>query len=328
MSSYKNQAFNGQIYTVSKDNILTPISAVNEKGENVLPQISQIDDVFTPGSNGFVSPSWDNITLNQLTLDLGDLSGAPQIKLVIRGMVDWGSPEHYYDWVNGFITAFDQGLAPNGTQIYQAPYMEIKDASGQWVRVPQERQMPTPSDYVPRTFTVDLTGLFHSDLSDCQIRITNFFNVTFDYIGIDITTQENITVQRISPTGTLQPLEFGITTSTASGHFTRYGDVTQLLIEADDMYVIGMQGDQVSLQFPTDSLQSQEEGVERDYFLFVACWFKDPPGNWGYGFDFTTAPLPFINMSGFPYPSTESYPYDATHSQYLQEYNTRVVNLP
>ena len=328
MSNYINQAFNGEIYTVSKDNLLTPISAVNEKGENVLPHISQLDGVFSPGSNGLESPSWDNITLNQLTLDLGDLSSAPQIKLVINGMVDWGSPEPYYDWVNGFITAFNGGLVPNGTQIYPAPYMEIKDASGQWVRVPQDRQMPTPADYVPRSFVVDLTGLFPSDVSDYQIRITNFYNVTFDYIGIDITPQESITIHRINPTATLQRIEFGGTTSPASGSFTRYGDVTPLVLNADDMFVIGMQGDQVSLQFPTTSLTPLAEGMERDIFLFVACWFKDPPGNWGYGFEFTVDPLPFQNMSGFPYPPTETYPYDSEHLAYILEYNTRMINVP
>jgi hypothetical protein len=62
--------------------------------------------------------------------------------------------------------------------------------------------------------------------------------------------------------------------------------------------------------------------------MFVACWFKDPPGNWGYGFDFTVDPLPFRNMSGFPYTDTESYPSDDAHSQYLEEYNTRERTAP
>ena len=94
------------------------------------------------------------------------------------------------------------------------------------------------------------------------------------------------------------------------------------------MFVIGMQGDQVSLQFPTTSLTPLAEGLERDIFLFVACWFKDPPGNWGYGFEFTVDPLPFQGMSGFPYPPTESYPFDGEHLAYLFEYNTRVINVP
>ena len=257
---------------------------------------------------------------------MGDLSDAQQIKLVINGMVDWGPAQPYYDWIDGFKTAYSEGLVPNGTQIYPAPYMEVMDGNGNWVRVPTNRQMPTPSDYTSRSFAVDLTGLFPKDVSDYKIRITNFFNVTFDYIGIDTTPQENITVQRINPTATLEQVV--TSPSSVTGNFTRYGDVTQLLSDADDMFVIGMQGDQVSLQFPTANLAPLKDGMERDYFLFVACWFKDPPGNWGYGFDFTVDPLPFQNMSGFPYPATESYPYDAAHLQYLHEYNTRVRTAP
>jgi hypothetical protein len=326
MVNYVNQAFPSEIYTVSKNNLKTPVSAYNENGENVLPEISKLDGVFTPGINGLLSPSWNNITLNQLTLDLGDLSDAQQIKLLINGMVDWGPAQPYYDWIDGFNTAYSEGLVPNGTQIYPAPYMEIMDGNGNWVRVPADRQMPTPSDYTARSFVVDLTGLFPKGISDYKIRITNFWNVTFDYIGIDTTPQANITVQRINPTATLEQV---VTShSSVTGNFTRYGDVTQLLSNADDMFVIGMQGDQVSLQFPTANLAPLADGMERDYFLFVACWFKDPPGNWGYGFDFTVNPLPFQNMSGFPYPPTESYPYDAAHLQYLSEYNTRVRVAP
>jgi hypothetical protein len=326
MVNYINQAFPGEIYTISKNNLLTPISAINENGEDVLSYISQLDGVFTPGNNGFASPSWDNVALNQLTLNLGDLSDAQEIKLVINGMVDWGSPEFYYDWIDGFKTAFAEGLVPNGTQIYPAPYMEVMDGNENWVRVPKDRQMPTPSDYVPRNFAVDLTGLFPADVSEYQIRITNFFNVTFDYIGIDTTPQENIKVQRINADATLHQVVTSPSSST--GDFTKYGDVTQLVIEGDDMFVIGRQGDQVSLQFPTAGLSPLEDGMERDYFIFVACWFKDPPGSWGYGFEYTVDPLPFRNMSGFPYPATESYPYDEAHLQYLREYNTRVVKAP
>jgi len=216
----------------------------------------------------------------------------------------------------------------NGTQLYPAPYMEVMDAQGNWVRIPQDRQMPTPADYVPRTFAVDLNGLFPADVSEYKIRITNFWNVTLDYIGIDITPQEEVTVHEILPIATLKPLEFGTTISNASGYFTKYGDVTQLLLEADDIFVIGMQGDNVSLKFPTTSLPPLEDGVERSFFLFVASWFKDPLGNWGYGFEFTVNPLPFRNMSGFPYPDTESYPTSEEYIRYLEEWNTRAVNVP
>jgi hypothetical protein len=328
MVNYANQAFNGQIYTINPDHLKAPVAATNEKGENVLPQISIMDGVFTSGSNGFESPSWDNITFNQLTLNLGDLSGAEGIKLLIRGMVDWGTAAAYYKWIEGFQSAFEEGLVPNGTQVYPSPYMEVKNSSGQWERVPLDRQMPTPSDFVPRTFVVDLTGVFPEGVSDYEVRFTNFFNVTYDYIGIDTTPQASVIVERLNASATLSHMSFGSSSSAAIGNFTRYGDVTPLLLEADDMYVIGLQGDKVALKFPTADLSPLEEGMKRDYFLFVAAWFKDPPGNWGYGFDFTVDPLPFLGMSGFPYPPTEHYPYDQVHLQYLQEYNTRVINMP
>ena len=68
--------------------------------------------------------------------------------------------------------------------------------------------------------------------------------------------------------------------------------------------------------------------MKRSTFLFVACWFKDTPDNWGYGFEFTVDPLPFRGMSGFPYPPTESYPSTEEYNQYLSEWNTRIIELP
>ncbi|MGA2386246.1 MAG: hypothetical protein ABSG33_06915 [Candidatus Bathyarchaeia archaeon] len=334
MSNYASQGFNGQIYTVDTNAIQAPLSATyvwgpagtTAKGENVLPQISKIDGVFTPGNNGDQSPSYSSTNLNQLTLDLGNLANAKDIKLVINGIVNWGSYQDYYSWINQFKGAASAGLLTNGTTIYPGPYMQIKDANGNWVTVPADKEIPMPSDSNARTFVVDLTGDFPKGVTDYQVKICNWWNVTYDYIGVDTSTQQNITVQKIMPTATLDA--WGPTQSTSSGNFTRYGDVTALLQAADNMYVIGRQGDEVNLQFPVGNLTKVAPGMERDYFLFVACWFKDPPGQWGYGFAFTVAPLPYIGMSGFPYTATESYPYDAAHLAYIKEYNTRYIPPP
>ena len=320
---YINPYFTDEIYTVSQ-NPMTPISAVNEKGEDVLSHISEMDGVFTPGINGLASESWDNGTWNQLTVNLGDLSDAEQIKLLIKGMVDWGPADVYYEWIDKFEAAAAEGLVPNGTQITPPPYIEVLDENGDWVRVPESRQMPIPADYVARPFVVDLTGVFLTD--NYSIRINNFWNVTFDYVGVDISLQESLTIQRIDAIAELR--QVFETPSEASGDFTRYGDVTELIRECDDMFVIGMQGDEVSLLFPVDGLAPPKEGTERTVFLFGACWFKDTPTNWGFGFDFTVEPLPFRNMTGFPYTDAESYPYDAEHVAYLKEYNTRTIISP
>ncbi len=334
MSNYVNQGFNGQIYTVNPSSLLTPLSATyvwgpagtTAKGVNVLSQISKLDGVFTPGKGGDLSPSWNNIDLNQLTLDLGNLSGAKNIKLVINGIVDWGNYQDYNSWVAQFKGAASAGLLTNGTQIYPGPYMEVKDANGNWVKVPQDKQIPMPSDSNARTFVVDLTGDFPKGITDYQVKLCNFFNVTYDYVAVDTSSQQNTTIQKIMPTATL--VQWGPTESTSSGNFTRYGDVTALLQSADNMYVIGRQGDEVNLEFSVGNLTKLAPGMERDYFLFVACWFKDPPGQWGYGFNFTVNSLPFIGMSGYPYTAAVSYPYDAAHLAYLKAYNTRYIPPP
>jgi len=334
VTNYLNPGMNDQIYTVNQTSTTSPVSATyvwgpsgtTAKSENVLPQISKLDGVFTPGNGGLLSPSWNNKYYNQLTVDLGDLSNANQIKLVVNGIVDWGTPQQYDNWIGQFNAAAAKGLVPNGTQITPPSYMEVKYPNGTWVPVPQDKQIPIPSDSNPRTFVVDLTGLFPAGLSDYQIKLVNFWNVTYDYIGVDTTTQHTLTVQKISPIATLS--QVWATNSSSSGNFTKYGDVTALVQSADNQFVIGRQGDEVTLDFPISNLTAPAKGMVRDYFFFVACWFKDPPGGWGYGFTFTVDPLPFMGMSGFPYPTAESYPYTAANLTYLKEYNTRVIPPP
>lgn len=308
VEQYLDPAYMGQIYTVNEDQ-LTPVSAFNEAGEDVLALLSEVDGVFTPGINGLQSPSWDNISWNTLTLDLGDLSDAEQIKLVVNGKVDWGSADDYNTWLELF---YDPSV-PDGSQVTPPPFMEVKDEHGNWVSVPEDRQFPIPPDVNPRTWVVDLTGLFPTD--DYSLRINNFWNVTFDYLGVDTSSQLDVSVQRVDPS--VEFYKVFEANSASSGTFTAYSAdlsdpsvLADLLLSADDEYIIGRQGEEVRLRFSLDDIAPLEEGMERSFFLFVADWFKDEYGNWGFGFDFTVDPLPFLSMSGFPYPLTESYPYD------------------
>jgi hypothetical protein len=319
VEQYLDPNYMGQIYTVSK-NPLVPVSAVNEKGENVLPQISAIDNIFTKGINGIKSPAWNNINWNSMTMNLGNLKDAKQVKLIIRAVVDWGSSDDYSTWLNRFFDPNDP--VPNGTQITPPPVMEVKAANGSWIPVPESREFPLPPDVEARTYVVDLTGLFPTN--DYSLRISNFWNVTFDYVGVDITPQQPITVHRIDPTAYLyQAFQ---SPSLSSGNFTRYGNVTDLVTSEDNEFVIGRQGDAVSMQFDASSLPPPANGMVRDYFFYDSCWFKDENGNWGFGFGFTVDPLPFNTMSGFPYPQNESYPSDLEHTSYLTNWNTRIIN--
>jgi len=76
-----NLAGQGTIYSLSND-FTTPVSAVNGQGQNVLPLISKMDGDFTTANRW----SWNNITLN-----LGNLSGAKNIYLVVAARTEWPS---------------------------------------------------------------------------------------------------------------------------------------------------------------------------------------------------------------------------------------------
>ena len=63
--------------------------------------------------------------------------------------------------------------------------------------------------------------------------------------------------------------------------------MTPLILDEDDMFVIGRRGDAVSLAFNASGLGKPADGMVRDHF-FVSRWFKDENGNWGFLFPFTT----------------------------------------
>ena len=290
----------GTYYTVSKTP-LTPVSAVNGSGANVLPQISKMDGVFTSGTRW----QWNNITLN-----LGNLTGAKEIKLVIAATINW--PTTSAGGTNFLKYANQPGTTPS-----PPPYMEVKAANGSWVKVPDDREFPLP-DVTDDVFVVNMTGLFPTN--DYSVRINTYQDIRFDYIGVDTTSQENVNVHQILPSSA-DFQQIYTTNSNSSGAFTKYGDVTALVLSADDQFVIGREGDGVQLKFPAN-LPPVAPGMERDFFLVASVWFK---GNGLSYVPFTVNPMPFQAMTSFPYPSNESYPYDATHLYYLYKYDTRVI---
>jgi hypothetical protein len=293
----------GTIYTVSKDPN-SPVSCVTGEGEDVLSLVSERDEISTAG-NEF---HWDTLELN-----LGDLSDAEEIKLIVAGTIVYSTGEEQGEWAGQF---YDQP----GEQPFPPPYMEVKDVDGNWVPVADNLQFPL-LDVTPDCFVVNLTGVFLTD--DYSLRIHTFFDTRFDYIGVDTTSQKDLTIREVTVSSATLSQAF-TTNSTSTGNFTRYGDVTELMEDADDGYVIIRQGDEIRILFPADT-DTVPEGMERDYFLFASAWFKVD----GLPYvDFTVEPLPFHSMTCFPYPETESYPYTAAHLDYLQEYNTRVIENP
>ena len=170
----------------------------------------------------------------------------------------------------------------------------------------------------PQTIVVDLTGNFLTN--DYSIRIHTFSDTRFDYVVVDTSSQDEVNILEITPSSA--DISQAIPTcSISSGNFTRYGDVLPIVSSAGNKFVIGRQGDKISLLFPVIS-QPPSENMVRDYFLVTSVWFI---GSGLPYMNFAVDPLPFHDMSSYLYPSTESYPYDADHLRYLKEYNIRAI---
>jgi hypothetical protein len=106
-----------------------------------------------------------------------------------------------------------------------------------------------------------------------------------------------------------------------TGMYTRYGDVTPLLHESDDRYIIANSGDEITIEFDAVKLPALKKGWKRDYLIRSVGWVKDGDLNTAMGH--SVEPLPFHGMSSYPYPPGESFPMK---EEMVKEYNTRNIN--
>ncbi|HXQ96998.1 MAG TPA: FG-GAP-like repeat-containing protein [Candidatus Limnocylindrales bacterium] len=308
----------------------SPLGARDDRGRNVLPNLLTSNRHYVDGFD--LVPFKGFAKMHALELDLGEWDSSKPLRLLMHGFTDYFTATSMY--------AADQaGMKPI------APYVEARDPSGKWVRVIDDMGFPAG---LARTMVADLTG--HLPPGTRTIRLVTNLMIYWDQILIDNTadgpdgSDYRVTEvplaeaslafhgyprekhgdlsgdiyyvhEDVSPTGPYaRPV----------GNYTRYGDVTILLKDSDDRFVVFTSGDENDLEFDPAGLPQLPAGWKRDYFFFADGFTKD--------MDFYAAnaysvdPLPFHKMSGYPYPATQSYPGDATHLNYLLDYNTRPIS--
>jgi hypothetical protein len=214
----------------------------------------------------------------------------------------------------------------------------MQDSEGQWKTVYDDMGMPSGK---PKTIAVDLHFLSASR----KVRIVTSLCVYWDEIFLSEGASEPEVHQSVAPLASAdlhfrgfsearihpqrkQPDTFFYANVTPTsfwnptpGLYTRYGAVRELLLDVDDRPVIMGSGDEVSLRFAANTLPPLPAGWTRDFLLKVDGWAKDRDPNTA--FSTTVEPLPFHQMSRYPYPAGEHYPSDAWHEQYRGKYNTR-----
>jgi hypothetical protein len=198
---------------------------------------------------------------------------------------------------------------------------------------------------LPKTMAVDLTGKFLSE--DSQVRIVTSMRIYWDQIlagvsGGDFPTR----VTKLDPLradlrwrgfpreyspDSRKPLiyDYSVIEPLAPwkahlGNYTRFGDVRELLLAPDDMYVITRSGDEMRIDFDARSAPALPEGWKRTFLILADGFGKDMDINSAR--PETIGELPFHGMKSYPYSEVDRYPMTKRHQEYLQRYNTRTVN--
>ncbi|OFV97196.1 MAG: hypothetical protein A3F68_09920 [Acidobacteria bacterium RIFCSPLOWO2_12_FULL_54_10] len=302
-----------------------PKAARDKEGRDVLAKLVRKDSQYP---DGYRRDYAGVAELHHLDLDFGDAAQDNRAVLVLSGWVDWADG-------SVFLGASQQkggGLV--------MPYLQVKNKAGQWQTVFEDMGIPAGK---PKTIVVDLTGKFLSDsreirivtnlcvywdeiflsedIAEPQVRLTevNAASAEFRYRGFSLPV---IHAERKQPERfdyqTWMPVSMWNPTP---GMYTRYGTVNPLIEEADDRFVIMGSGDELRLLFPENKMPPLAQGWTRDFLLLVDGWAKDQDANTAYSQ--TVEPLPFHDMTVYPYPAEEKFPAGETHRSYQAEYNTR-----
>ena len=102
-----------------------------------------------------------------------------------------------------------------------------------------------------------------------------------------------------------------------TGRYTREGDVRDLLLASDDMFVISRTGDEIALSFDATALPALANGWTRTFLLYADGFSKEMDIN--SASPDQLAPLPFHAMTRYPYRWPERYPSDAKHVEYIEK---------
>jgi Flp pilus assembly protein TadD len=301
-----------------------PVAAHDDGGRDVLEALTRSDRRFAEGFGlhrirGYAEP-------HALVLDLGSVPD--RAALLLSGWTD-------YAFSSDNVAAHQAGLAMH------PPTLEVEDAAGRWVPALDQIGIPVGR---PQTVVVDLTGLWKS--KSRRVRIATNMRIYWDEIRVgevveappvDATLEarsadlnERGYSKQTSPDGR-EPFGYDYTqVSQASpwkvfpGRFTREGDVRELLLQADDTFVVSRTGDEMALSFEAPA--PPPAGSRRTYLLLSDGFSKEmdirsaTPD--------TLGPMPFHGMTRYPYSLPEAFPLTEERRRIMDLYNTRVVKAP
>ena len=309
---------------------IEPVAAVDHLGRDVTDWVRTVDRRYagaTRPDTRFLGLAEDHAVEVDFGDQLANLPADARLILVLHGWV-----EYAYSGTN--FAASQAGLRP------RAPTLEVQ-RDGQWVELFREVGYPAG---VNHAMTVELTGRLRP--TDRRLRVSSNMELYWDRIFLarhmpdaPVTLTEVAArsadlhfrgyPREFSPDGRhpnlcdYNNLERTVGWKLMSGHYTRFGEVKELLDAADDCFVIMGHGEELTLRFAADAFGPVPAGHRRSFLLKTDSYCKDM--DLYTAFPETLEPLPFHGMSGYPYRADERYPDTEQTRSYRARYNTRII---
>ncbi|HEV2912508.1 MAG TPA: FG-GAP-like repeat-containing protein [Pyrinomonadaceae bacterium] len=305
-----------------------PLAATDDHGHDVLPRISRLDRQFPDDFpldtvRGYAG---EHALVMKLDEEKGSAKG--RTLLLLTGWTD-------YSWSS------DNVAASQGGKGMRAPSLQVKDARGRWRTVIENIGVPIGR---PQTVAVELTGKFLSPSR--EVRILTNMRIYWDQVLVDTSSGDfpsrltrldatradlrwrgfsrEVTPDGREPFGyDYERVSYTSPWKVMPGRYTREGDVSELLQNTDDIFVISRPGDELLLSFDASKLAPLPRGWTRTFLLYADGFSKEMDIN--SAAPNQVAPLPFHGMKGYPYAAPEAYPMTARRRALYEKYNTRVV---
>jgi Tfp pilus assembly protein PilF len=314
-----------QLVASDRRQITLPAGAWDGNGTDVLAHLRQSDHDYV---NGFKLLNFSGFTEpHVLELDLGKPYQGEQLRLLMRGFIEYFTATSMY-------AAHQAGLDP------VAPYVEARNANGQWKRVIDDMGFPAG---LPRDTVADLTGKL--PIGTDRIRIGTNLQIYWDQILVDRTAQklpsrktevplhaaklayhgyprdvERKTNARGDHYYVFEDVSLTGPYAREAGAYTKLGNVTPLLTTTDDKFAVFGSGDAISLDFDPSKLPAVPKGWTRDYFFFADGYEKDMDFYAADGL--TVDPLPYKSMKAYPYEGS-GFLEKSGSVDYMLDHNTR-----
>jgi len=323
-----------------------PLTAIDDHGNDVLSRIRSMDrqypdDFPRDAVRGYATEH--TLTMNLVNAETGFARTAgpsknrhashkhPASERIVLLLTGWTD----YAWSSDNVAAAQAGKKMT------LPALQVKDAEGNWRTIIEDIGIPVGR---PQTVTVDLTNKFLS--SSREVRIVTSMRILWDQILVDTSVKPTLLrtmrldpisanlrwrgfSREITPDGRepfgydYEQVTFTSPWKVMPGRYTREGDVRELLLRADDMFVISLPGDDLSLSFDARKLPPLRARWTRTFLLYADGFSKEMDIN--SASPDQVSPLPFHGMTRYPYADPEKFPMTVARRAYYDKYNTRVI---